>query len=143
MLRTNKLLVLLVLLAFVLLPFAALAEELPAQLIAMLPEGGEVESCTELGGMRFYVVSISETGEELIFSCDGQGTVLSIQTQKEAEFDPSAAPMERARAEELIKQAYPGCRILFAQTQGALRKVGVAADGFCGTVVLAEDKICS
>ena len=127
--------------ALILLLFSACAEGFPVP--EFLPEGGIVESSMDVAGMRFYSVSIPETGEEIIFTCDAQGALLSIRTETEAPHDPSEAPVDRARVEELVQAAYPGSRVLFVRRLDKHVESGVAADAFCGVLTIAGDQICS
>lgn len=127
--------------ALILLLFSAGAEAFPVP--ELLPDGGVVQSSMDVAGMRFYSVSIPETGEEIIFTCDGQGALLSIKTETEAPHDPSAASVDRAWLEELVQAAYPGSRTIFVHTLETHVEAGVAADAFCGVLTIADDRICS
>ena len=69
--------------------------------------------------------------------------MLSVQTQKPAKFSESAAKVDRARAEELVQQAYPGSHILFTRDDASGKLLGVSGDDFCGTIVVSAEGVCS
>lgn len=118
----------------------AFAQELPESIHSLLPADAEIQQA-QLGGMMILVQAVlPDTGEVLMLS-GPQGGTLSVQTVQEAECDPSAAPVERSRAEELVQSDYPGCCILFARDEAAGKLLGVAAEDFCGTVLVADDRI--
>lgn len=119
----------------------AWAEELPDDVMAAVP-GGALVRTDEAGSLRFYTLSLPETGEEVLVTCGAEG-VLFAQTQQEAICSSDAAPMERSRAEELVREAYPGCRILFAEDAETGKRLGVAGDNFCGSIVVADGRIRS
>ena len=125
------------------LMFGGLGETLPGAGFAFIPDGGVVQGRTEENGMVFYTVLMPETGEELRIICDAQGAVVSVQTLQTADFDSLAAPVEKERAQQLVQAAYPDCRILFSQSVDSTRQVGIAADDFCGVIVVADDRICA
>ena len=51
--------------------------------------------------------------------------------------------VDRALAEEIMRKAYPGCRILFARDEGAYKCLGVVSEDFCGTLLVSEAGIHS
>ena len=123
--------------------FGCSGETLPGAGFAFIPDGGVVQGRTEENGMAYYTVLMPETGEEIRIACDAQGAVVSVQTQRDADFDSLATTVEKERAQQLVQAAYPDCRILFSQTVDSTRQVGIAEDDFCGVIVVADDQICS
>lgn len=138
--RTVKICVLI--LALMLMTPCAWADDIPASVQAAFPTGAVVENVQKAGEMRMLSLSIAETGESLLLAYEGE-SVLFLETQTPAVYDENAAPVERSRAEELICAAYPDCRILFAEDAESGKRLAVAGDDFCGTIVVADEQICA
>ena len=51
--------------------------------------------------------------------------------------------VDRVRAEEIVQEAYPGCRILFARDEGAYKCLGIVTETLCGSVLVSEEGIHS
>lgn len=58
-----------------------------------------------------------------------------------AETLPEPGEVDRARAEEIVQEAYPGCRILFARDEGAYKCIGIVAEEYCGSVLVSAEGI--
>lgn len=122
----------------------AWAEELPEYVKMAIPAQAVVEQDEAAGSLRMITLSIPETGERLLLTCDERiGRTLFVETEQEAACDPGAAPVERSRAEELVRLAYPDCRILFAEETDSGKRLGVVGESFCGTITVADDQIRS
>lgn len=128
--------------ALMLLFSCALAENLPADVQGMLPAGAAIEKTESMGNINMLTLSIPDTGEVILAAWDDEG-MLFMETQTPAVCSADAAPVERGRAEELIRAAYPDCRILFSEDVPEGKRLAVAGDSFCGSIVVADDKIHS
>ncbi len=51
--------------------------------------------------------------------------------------------VERAYAEEIVQEAYPGCRIFFARDEGTNKLLGVVSENFCGSILVSAEGIVS
>lgn len=137
--------IMLLVLALLILPSAladALPEELSEAVLAMLPEGAVVEETQHLGGMHVHTASIPDTGEVLLLMCS-DGELLLVETQQRAAYDPSAPAVSRSLAEELARQQWPDCRILFSRDEQDGKLLGVAGENFCGSILVADGRIIS
>lgn len=122
---------------------AAMAEGLPETAQRMLPPQAVLQPVQTLGEIELYVASIPETGEELALMCMNSGEKLFLQTYRSAESAANGQEVARERAEELVKRDYPECRILFFKEASDGKWIGVAADDFCGSIVVNADLIRS
>jgi len=130
-----------ILLMFAAITLPAAAEQLPASARGLLPETVVIQSVQQDGENKLYALRIPETGEELILNCTNESMVL--KTSRDADCGDNAQPVDRAHAEKLIQQFYPGCRILFARDETAGKLLGVAGDNFCGSIVVSDECIRS
>lgn len=122
---------------------AALAETLPEAAQSMLPPQAVLQLVETAGEIELYTASIPDTGEELTLVCMKADESLFLQTYRSAESAANGQDVARERAEELVRQAYPECRILFFKEDSNGKRVGVAGDDFCGSIVVNADLIQS
>lgn len=136
----KKLMLLLVLALIMTLP--AQAVELSPAVLSMLPEGTVMEKTEELGSLHLHTASVPATGEVILLMCSNR-ELMMVETQQAASYDASAPAVSRSRAEELAREAWPDCRILFSRDVEAGKQLGVAGDNFCGSILVADDRIIS
>lgn len=122
---------------------AAVAETMPEAAQSMLPPQAVLQPVQVLGEIELYAVSIPDTGEELTLTSMNSGEKLFLQTYRSAESAANGQEVARERAEELVKRDYPECRILFFKEDSDGKRIGVAADDFCGSIVVDADLIRS
>lgn len=120
---------------------AATAEALPEAAQSMLPPQAVLQSVQTLGEIELYAAAIPDTGEELTLTSMNSGEKLFLQTYRSAESAANGQEVARERAEELVKRDYPECRILFFKEDSDGKRIGVAADDFCGSIVVDADLI--
>lgn len=110
---------------------------------SMLPPQAVLQPVQVLGEIELYAVSIPDTGEELTLTSMNSSEKLFLQTYRSAESAANGQEVARERAEELVKRDYPECRILFFKEDSDGKRIGVAADDFCGSIVVDADLIRS
>ena len=120
----------------------AQALELSPAVLSMLPEGTVMDSTELMGSLHLHTASVPETGEVILLVCSN-GELILVETQQAAAYDPVAPEVSRNRAEELAKQAWPGCSILFSRDGDGGKLLGVAGENFCGSILVADDRIVS
>ena len=140
----SKLLIICLMLALVLLPCAHAEEhfELSPAVLSMLPEGMVMEKTELLGSLHLHTASVPETGEVLLLMCS-EGELILVETRQPADYDPSAPAVARSHAEELVRAAYPECRILFSRDGASGKELGAAGENFCGSILVADGRIIS
>ena len=140
----SRILKLMLAFALILLPCAHAEEhfELSPAVLSMLPEGMVMEETELLGNLHMHTASVPETGEVLLLMCS-DGELILVETRQAAAYDPSAPAVERSRAEALVRAAYPECRILFSRDGEGGKQLGVAGENFCGSILVADDRIIS
>ena len=131
-------------LMLILLPcaYAEAHFELSPAVLSMLPEGMVMEENEVLGSLHMHTASVPETGEVLLLVCS-DGELILVETRQPADYDPAAVPVGRSLAEELVRAAYPDCRILFFRDSESGKELGVAGENFCGSIFVADGRIIS
>lgn len=133
-----------ILLALLMVLSCASAEDLPEGAWALVPAGAVLEDSGISGNAQVFTLFLPETGERMQLRWDAAaGRALSLETEQPAPADAQAEIVDRARAEEIIRAQYPDCRILFSADTEAGKRLGVAAEFFCGTIVVSGDRICA
>ncbi len=124
------------------LSYPALAIELSPEVLAMLPEGTVMDKTEVMGSLHLHTASVSDTGEVILLVCSNEKLIV-VETQQAADHDPTAPAVTRSRAEELVKQAWQDSRILFSKDVEEGKLLGVAGNNFCGSVLVADDRLIS
>lgn len=120
----------------------ALAIELSPEVLAMLPEGTVMDKTEVMGSLHLHTASVPDTGEVILLVCSNEKLIV-VETQQAADHDPTAPAVTRSRAEELVKQAWQDSRILFSKDVEEGKLLGVAGNNFCGSVLVADDRLIS
>lgn len=117
------------------------AEDMPAGAATLAP-GATMERGWEASGARLCLLRYEATGEAVIVLVDADGQTLLAETVEPASVS-SSATMERSAAEELIRSAYPDCRVLYSEDGATGKRMAVVGDGYWGSIVVAGGCIVS
>lgn len=118
------------------------AEAMPVGAAALVP-GATMEESWEASGAQLCCVRYEDSGETLVVLMDAAGQAMLAETVEPAGVTFGTQAMDRSAAEELIREVYPDCRVLYSEDGATGKRMAVVGDGYWGSIVVAGGCIVS